>query len=81
MFAWNLVAQGCSAFHYDITTQNCGDCPSRTHHDTAACSDYSVSTQRVTCSFVLQTVFCGDGSIGNRSNPVEILLKGIMQID
>ena len=76
-FAWNLVAQECSALLYNIYAQNCGDCPSRTHHDTAACSDYSVSTEAVTCSFVLQTVFCGDdGSIGNRSNPVEVILKG-----
>lgn len=75
-FAWNPVAQECSAFHYNIFAYNCGDCPSRTHHDTAACSDYSVSTQVVTCLFFLQTVFCEDGSIGNMSNPLEVTLKG-----
>ncbi len=78
-FAWNLVAQECSDFHYNIFAQNCGDCPSRTHHDIASCSDYSVSTQTVTCSFALQTVFCED-TIGIMGNPVEIILKGTCNI-
>ena len=75
-FNWNPVAPHCTAIHYKIAHNNCGDCPSTTPHNTVVCRDMNVG-MNLTCSFVVQNLRTCDDIIGNRSAPVEVTLKGL----
>ena len=72
-FAWNPVTLECSALHYSIFATNCGICPSTTIHNTVTCTAYHVSTL---CLFAVQSVFCGDSTTANISEPVQVTLRG-----
>ena len=78
-FSWNPVAPNCAAIHYNILTQNCGNCPSSTPHTTVVCHDMNVGAD-LTCSFVVQNVRTCDDITGNMSDPVKVHLKGSILI-
>ena len=80
-FAWNPITPGCSAFHYRIIATNyCGICPSSTVHNIVTCVLDQVSSTINLCSFAVQSVFCGDATTGNISEPIQVMFKGIIDM-
>ena len=79
-FSWNPITPGCSAFHYRIFATKCGICPSTTVHDTVTCVLDQVSSTITLCSFAVQSVFCGDTTTGNISEPIQVMFKGIIRM-
>ena len=77
-FSWIPITPECSAFHYRIFTTNCGICPSVTVHNTVTCVLDHVSSNIQLCSFAVQSVFCGDATTGNISEPIQVAFKGII---
>ena len=77
-FSWNPVTPECSAFHYRTFATNCGICPSTTVHNTVTCVLDDVSSTIKFCSFAVQSVFCGDATTGNISEPIQVVFKGII---
>ena len=75
-FSWNSVAPNCAAIHYNIFAQDCGICPGTTSHNTVVCHDMEI-IGKVICSFAVQIVRSCDGAVGNTSNSIQVMLKGI----
>ena len=75
-FTWNSLIFSkinCSAIHYDILTQNCGNCPTTTNHTTATCTD--VPTGDGMCSFTVQILVCNN-YVGSANDSVPLMTAG-----
>ena len=58
-FKWSKspVVLDCPSLHYNITTSNCGSCPTTTTNTTVTCTD--VPTDGSVCTFSIESVVCG----------------------
>ena len=72
-FNWSSPDVQCDSLSYKIITLNCGRCPSVTTNTTVTCTSVVASGQ--VCTFVVQTVVCGNLT-GNMSDPFYVILKG-----
>ena len=70
-FSWNPVS--CLAILYNITSRNCGVCPTITTEAFATCVDVPVDGS--VCLFQVQTTVCNN-SHGPLSSSVPITLTG-----
>ena len=71
-FRWSPVGTNCSAdVHYNISTANCGSCPTTTNHTTVTCTDVPINGS--VCTFSVQVVFC-DTILGNLRDVMNITL-------
>ena len=73
-FSWSPVAPDCPAIHYNILASNCGSCPTTTNYTNVTCTGVPIE-QKISCTFALQTVVCGDLA-GILSNPISVSLSG-----
>ena len=72
-FNWSSPDVQCDSVSYKIITSNCGRCPPVTTNTTVTCTSVVASGQ--VCTFVVQTVVCGNLT-GNMSDPIYVILKG-----
>jgi hypothetical protein len=58
---------------YNISSDNCGDCPANTTTTTATCRELQLTRNIQACEFSVQTIVC-DKIAGIRSNPLVTML-------
>jgi hypothetical protein len=79
LFSWNQT-QNCPSLRYNISSENCGQCPNTTDSTSVNCSDFTVSNSVTVCTFAVQAVICGNGGtlslIGGFSDLVTVNLTG-----
>jgi hypothetical protein len=75
-FNWTSVDTECDSLSYNIISYNCGMCPFNTSNTSVTCTNVVALGQL--CTFLVQTVVCGN--TGNPSRPTTVMLKGIIII-
>lgn len=75
-FTWStnhFIVSDYEDSYYDITANECGQCPLLSYDRNATCSNFV--TDGKNCTFSVQIIVCGN-IVGNRSNEVVITLTG-----
>ena len=49
----------CPSLHYNITSSNCGSCPTTTTNTTVTCTDIPTETDASMCTFSIESIVCG----------------------
>lgn len=75
-FNWTSVDAQCDTVSYNIISSNCGRCPTATANTTVTCTDIVIVASMQVCTFIVQTVVCGNLT-GNRSYPINVILKSM----
>lgn len=83
IFSWNLADLNCPSLYYGIQSINCGNCPNETDESLVYCSNFTVSNSITICTFMVQTIICGNSDtplVGNLSSSesVAVNLTGII---
>ena len=73
-FSWPRSTESdCVALlHYNIQASNCGSCPTTTNHTNVTCTE--IPTNNSVCTFIIQTVVCGNIT-GQLSHPIRTILN------
>jgi hypothetical protein len=75
VFSWSSVSSNCSAisYYYNISSDNCGDCPVNTTSTTITCRELQLTSNVQMCQLSVQTIVCDRiGSV--HSNPLITML-------
>ena len=78
LFSWNQT-QNCPSLRYNISSENCGQCPNTTDSTSVNCSDFTILNSINLCTFAVQTIICGNSGaplVGNFSDSVTVNLTG-----
>lgn len=73
-FTWTPPSQYCPSLTFNIITENCGTCQNTTSLTNTTCENYGLS---IVCTFMIQSVICGNLISSNQNNPVTVNLNGM----